>query len=195
MNDINVVSITGRLTRDVEIKYSKSGSPVGRLSVAVNGSRKRGDQWEQTASFIDCILFGRSAGNLEQYLVKGRQVAISGELRQDRWEQDGQTRTRITVVVGSIALMGGGSQNGASSDSGSGNGQRNHSGQQGPRQEPVKREAPRQESGQKQARQGSFNDQGFQGGQRATGGFDPPLGKGAGYQGPGPEEFDDDIPF
>ncbi len=182
MNDINVVSITGRLTRDMEVKYSRSGAPVGRLSIAVNGSRKRGDQWEQTASFIDCILLGKSATNLEQYLVKGRQVAVSGELRQDRWDQDGQTKTRITVVVGSIALLGG-SQSGGSNEGGGGNGQRDRSSQMSPRQDTGKRDSLRQDKGHSQARQESFDDRGFKGDQRGRQGFDPPPGRNSGYQG------------
>ncbi len=107
MKDINVVSLTGRLTRDLEIKYTPSGIPVGKFSLAVNRNKKRGDKWVDEASFFECALFGKSSEALAQYLPKGKQVALIGELRQERWtSQDGQNQSRIVVVVSSISLMG-----------------------------------------------------------------------------------------
>jgi single-strand DNA-binding protein len=108
MTDINRVIIIGRLTRDCETKFTQSGQAVCKFSIAVNRKRKVGDQWEDEANFFDAVLWGRQAESLNQYLVKGKQVAIDGELRQDRWEQDGQKRSRVEIVVGSIELLGGG---------------------------------------------------------------------------------------
>jgi single-strand DNA-binding protein len=108
MTDINRVIVIGRLTRDCETKFTQSGQAVCKFSIAVNRKRKVGDQWEDEANFFDAVLWGRQAESLNQYLVKGKQVAIDGELRQDRWEQDGQKRSRIEIVVGSIELLGGG---------------------------------------------------------------------------------------
>lgn len=107
MKDINIVSLTGRLTRDMEIKYTPSGAPVGKFSLAVNRNKKRGDKWVDEASFFECALFGKSSESLAQYLIKGKQVAISGEMRQERWtSQDGQNQSRVVVVISSISLMG-----------------------------------------------------------------------------------------
>jgi single-strand DNA-binding protein len=118
MTDLNRVVLVGRLTRDAEMKFTPSGQAVSRLSIAVNRSRKVGDQWEEAVSFFDATLWGRSAESLNQYLVKGKQIAIDGELKQDRWEQDGQKRSKIEIVVTNIQLLGGnqgqGGQGGAS---------------------------------------------------------------------------------
>lgn len=107
MKDINTVTLTGRLTRAMEIKYTPSGVPVGKFSLAVNRNKKKGDQWVDEASFFECALFGKSSESLAQYLIKGKQVAISGEMRQERWtSQDGQNQSRVVVVISSISLMG-----------------------------------------------------------------------------------------
>ena len=107
MKDINIISMTGRLTRDMEIKYTPSRVPVGKFSLAVNRNKKKGDQWVDEASFFECALFGKSSESLAQYLIKGKQVAISGEMRQERWtSQDGQNQSRVVVVISSISLMG-----------------------------------------------------------------------------------------
>lgn len=107
MKDINTVTLTGRLTRAMEIKYTPSGVPVGKFSLAVNRNKKQGDKWVDEASFFECALFGKSSESLAQYLIKGKQVAISGEMRQERWtSQDGQNQSRVVVVISSISLMG-----------------------------------------------------------------------------------------
>jgi single-strand DNA-binding protein len=106
MTDLNRVVLIGRLTRDAETKFIQSGQAVCKFSIAVNRKRKVGDQWEDEASFFDAVLWGRQAETLSQYLVKGKQIAIDGELRQDRWEQDGQKRSKVEIVVGNIQLLG-----------------------------------------------------------------------------------------
>jgi single-strand DNA-binding protein len=50
-------------------------------------------------------MFGKSAESVNQYLERGRQVSIIGELRQNRWEQDGQSRSKVEVVVNSLQLL------------------------------------------------------------------------------------------
>lgn len=106
MKDINVVALVGRLTRDSELKYTKSGMPVARFSLAVNRSVKRGETWEDEASFIDIDFWGKGAEAVNRYLTKGQQVAVEGELRQDRWNQDGQPRSKILVVASNVRLCG-----------------------------------------------------------------------------------------
>ena len=109
MTDINQVMLIGRLTRDAELKYTTGGFAIGSFSVAVNRRRKNGEQWVDEVNFFDINLFGKSAETLNQYLVKGKQVAIQGELRQDRWEQDGQPRSKVVVVAENVQLLGGNS--------------------------------------------------------------------------------------
>lgn len=108
MTDLNRVVLIGRLTRDAETKFTQNGQAVCKFSLAVNRKRKVGDQWEDEASFFDAVLWGRQAETLNQYLTKGKQIAIEGELRQDRWEQDGQKRSKVEIVVNNIQLLGSG---------------------------------------------------------------------------------------
>jgi single-strand DNA-binding protein len=107
MADINQVVLIGRLTRDVELKYTNTGFAIANLSLAVNRRVKRDDTWQDEGNFFNCVLIGKRAEALAQYLVKGKQVGIQGELRQDRWEQDGQPRSRVEIFINDIQLLGG----------------------------------------------------------------------------------------
>ncbi len=106
MKDINVVVLVGRLTRDSELKYTNSGMAIARFSIAVNRSVKRGEEWEDEASFFDVDLWGKQAEGVNRYLLKGQQIALDGELRQDRWEQDGQNRSKVVITASNVRLMG-----------------------------------------------------------------------------------------
>ena len=109
--DLNVVTLVGRLTRDSEIRYSQRGEAVVRFSVAVNRRKRNADgAWEDEANFFNCVYFGKSAEGINQYLSKGRQVALNGELRQNRYEVEGQSRSTIEILVNNLQLIGG-SQN------------------------------------------------------------------------------------
>jgi single-strand DNA-binding protein len=107
MADINHVTLVGRLTRDAELKYTNSGQAVSGISLAVNQRRKRDDQWVEEAHFFDCVVWGRTAEALNPYLVKGKQVGVEGQLRQNRWEQEGRTRSKVEISVNNIQLLGG----------------------------------------------------------------------------------------
>jgi len=107
MVDINHVVLIGRLTRDAELKSIASGQAVCKFSIAVNRRRKSGDQWEDEANFFDIVVWGRQGESLHQYLVKGKMVAVDGELRQDRWQQDGQNRSKVEIVANNLQLLGG----------------------------------------------------------------------------------------
>ena len=106
MADINHVVLIGRLTRDAELKYTANGQAVCKFSVAVNRRRKNGDQWEDEANYFDIVLWGRQGEAINQYLLKGKSIGVEGELRQDRWQQDGQNRSKIEIVANNIQLLG-----------------------------------------------------------------------------------------
>jgi len=108
MVDINHVVLIGRLTREAELKYVSNGQAVCKFSIAVNRRKKNGDQWEDEANYFDIVVWGRQADALHQYLTKGKMVAVDGELRQDRWQQDGQNRSKVEIVANSLQLLGGG---------------------------------------------------------------------------------------
>ncbi len=108
MADVNHVILIGRLTRDAELKYTAGGQAVCKFALAVNRRRKQGDAYIEEANFFDVVLWGRSGEAINQYLVKGKQVAVEGELRQDRWEQDGQNRSKVEIMAINVQLLGGG---------------------------------------------------------------------------------------
>ena len=118
MVDLNHVVLIGRLTRDAELKAIASGQSVCKFSIAVNRRKKSGDQWEDEPNFFDIVVWGRQGESLHQYLIKGKMVAVDGELRQDRWQQDGQNRSKVEIVANNIQLLGGNSGGGGGNQGG-----------------------------------------------------------------------------
>ncbi len=106
MANINHVVLVGRLTRDAELKYISTGTAVSKFSLAINRRRKVDDQWTDEANFFDVVVWGKTAEALTPYLLKGKQIGIQGELRQNRWEQDGQPRSRVEINAFNIQLLG-----------------------------------------------------------------------------------------
>ena len=111
MTDTNVVVLVGRLVKGV-LDDERGFVQVGQTSkasftIAVNRSVKKGEQWQDEASFFDVTVWGRTAENLKNYLVKGQQVCVEGYLKQDRWEKDGQKFSKIVVNADNVQLVGG----------------------------------------------------------------------------------------
>jgi len=107
-NDINQVILVGRLTREAELKYTQGGTAICKFSIAVNRSRKNGEEWTEEAHFFDVVLWGRQGEAIHQYLSKGKQVAVAGELRQNRWQtDDGQNRSKVEIHALNVQLLGG----------------------------------------------------------------------------------------
>jgi single-strand DNA-binding protein len=116
MADINKVVLVGRLTRDAEQSYTQNGYALLKFSIAVNRRRKQGDQWIDEANFFDVTSFGRQGEAIASYMSKGRQVAVEGQLRQDRWEaQDGSKRSKVYIDANYVQLLGGGRESGGRS--------------------------------------------------------------------------------
>ena len=106
MADINHVVLVGRLTRDAELKYTNSGSAISKFGLAINRRKRVDEQWVEEANFFDIVVWGKVAEALNPYLVKGKQVGVEGELRQNRWEQDGQKRSKVEISASNIQLLG-----------------------------------------------------------------------------------------
>ncbi|MCP4393225.1 MAG: single-stranded DNA-binding protein [Alphaproteobacteria bacterium] len=109
-NDINKVVIVGRLTRDSELSFTNSGFALTKFSIATNRRKKSGDTWEDEANFFDCTIWGKRGEALNNYLKRGQQVAVEGELKQERWEKDGVKRSKVTIEVTNLQLIGGKSE-------------------------------------------------------------------------------------
>ena len=115
MASYNRVVLMGNLTRDVELRYTPSGTAVTDISLAVNERVKRNDQWSDEVHFFDVTLWGRTAEIAGEYLSKGSPVLIEGRLKHDRWEQDGQKRSKVKIVGEKMQMLGskgGGSSSG-----------------------------------------------------------------------------------
>ena len=106
MDDLNSVNLVGRLTKDAELKYTNAGTALVKFSLAQSSSVKRGESWEKKTAYFEITFWGKRAEGLAKYLAKGQQVAISGKLDFEQWEQDGQRRSKITVKSDDVQLLG-----------------------------------------------------------------------------------------
>lgn len=115
----NKVVLMGNLTRDPEVRTTPNGQSVANFSLAVNRTWKGADgNQQESVSYIDCVAWGRTGEVIAQYMQKGRPILVSGRLDQRSWEQDGNKRIKVEVVVEDFNFVGGGSGGG---DYGGGN--------------------------------------------------------------------------
>ena len=102
---LNSVNIMGNLTRDPELKYTPSGKAVCSLSIANNRVfTKNGDKVSEV-SYFDVEVWGVVAENCVKYLTKGSGIIVEGRLKQDRWEKDGKTQSRVRITANNIHFM------------------------------------------------------------------------------------------
>jgi len=105
----NKTILGGNLTRDIEIKYTQGGTAIGSTGIAVTKKYKSatGEQKEKVL-FIDLKMYGRTAEIANQYLRKGSQVLVDGEIELDQWTaQDGTKKSRHSVKVDNLQMIGG----------------------------------------------------------------------------------------
>ena len=101
MTGYNKVILMGHLTKDPETNHlPNSDTTVCNFALAINRKWKDADGNErEEVLFIDCAAFGRIGETIGQYLAKGRPIHIEGRLKLERWEQDGQQRSKVRVIV------------------------------------------------------------------------------------------------
>lgn len=105
--NINRTICIGHLTADPEIKTLPSGQTVCTFSVALNESYKKGADVVEHVSYINCTAFGKLGETVTRYCQKGKQIAVEGRLRQERWQtQEGKSSSRVVVVVDSVQFLG-----------------------------------------------------------------------------------------
>ena len=107
MVSLNRVLLIGNLTKDPELRYTPSGTPVANLRLAVNSSFKdqSGARKEETC-FITVVVWSKQAEICNQYLKKGRPVFIEGRLIYRSWEVEGKTRSTMEVRADRVQFMG-----------------------------------------------------------------------------------------
>ena len=101
---MNQVILVGRLTKDPEIKYGNNGATITRFSVAVD--RRYSKEGEQSADFINCVAFGKTAEFIEKYFKKGNRIAIVGRIQTGSYKkQDGTTVYTTDVIVENVEFV------------------------------------------------------------------------------------------
>ena len=103
----NKVILVGNLTRDVEMRYTSSGSAIGKVGIATNRKFKSASgELKDETMFIDLTFFGRTAEIASQYLRRGSKVLVEGRLILEQWvAQDGTKRSRHSVTVESMQML------------------------------------------------------------------------------------------
>ncbi len=113
MAGFNKIILIGNLTRNIELRYTPNGTPVGSFGLAVNRRFKQGDDLKEEVLFVDVVTFGKQAENAAKYLSKGSKATIEGRLQQRRWETEtGDKRSKHEVVAENILYLDGTKGNG-----------------------------------------------------------------------------------
>ena len=115
MTDLNQVTLIGRLTQDLgsderSFGYVGNGQARANISIAINRSKKKGEEWIDEVSYFNVTIWGKTAENLKPYLTKGKQICVEGYLKQDRFEKDGKKESRISIIADNVWLLGGKSE-------------------------------------------------------------------------------------
>ncbi len=108
MANLNRIFLIGNLTRDPELRYIPSGTPVVSFGLAINTTigRPNGEPKEEVC-FVRVVVWGKQAESCKQYLTKGRLVFVEGRLIYRSWEQDGKTRSTLEVRADRVQGLGG----------------------------------------------------------------------------------------
>lgn len=105
MPSYNKTILVGNLTRDVELRHISSGTAITEIGLAINDKVKKVDQWIDETTFVDVVLWGRTAEVAAEYLKKGSTVLIEGRLKLESWEKDGQKRSKLKVVGEKMQML------------------------------------------------------------------------------------------
>lgn len=108
---LNSINLMGRLVRDPELRYTTAGKAVAKFTIAVNEKYSTNGNVVEHVSYIPCEAWGVVAENLAKYCQKGREIIVSGALRQERWDvqfEDGSkgTESRIIIRASQITYLG-----------------------------------------------------------------------------------------
>lgn len=102
---INNVILTGRLTKNLELRQTSTGKSMTYFNLAVNRNFKN-EQGEQTADFINCVAFGKQAENMTRFLTQGSLIAVEGRISTRNFQgNDGKTVYVTEVVASSITFL------------------------------------------------------------------------------------------
>ena len=101
--NVNKVMLTGRLVADPDVHHTKDSKPVVSFRLAVNRYTKKGE--ESKADFFRCVAFNGLAKVCEEYLKKGKLVAIVGQLKTSQYESEGKKQSSTEIVIDNLQMM------------------------------------------------------------------------------------------
>ncbi|ABB44938.1 Single-strand binding protein [Sulfurimonas denitrificans DSM 1251] len=102
----NKVILVGNLTRDIELRYSQGGMGIANTGLATSRKFTVNGEKREEVCFVDITFFARSAEIANQYLRKGSKILVEGRLNFDQWvDQNGQKRSKHTVVVETMQML------------------------------------------------------------------------------------------
>lgn len=101
---INLAIVTGNITRDPELRFTPSGQAVCSFSVATNRSVKRGEQWEDVATFHNIVQWGKSAEYTANNFKKGTKVTITGRIDNRSYDAKDGTKKYISEIVADTVI-------------------------------------------------------------------------------------------
>tara|TARA_R110000744_G_scaffold215689_1_gene334494 strand:- start:2229 stop:2645 length:417 start_codon:yes stop_codon:yes gene_type:complete len=105
MSDMNKVIVTGRVTRDSELRQTPNGTPVTDVSVVSNRIWTKNGERQEEATFVDVTIWGKQAETLSPMLTKGRHIMVEGRMKLNSWEtEEGVKRSKLTIVSENINL-------------------------------------------------------------------------------------------
>lgn len=104
---MNKVILAGRLGKDPEQTQTPSGLVISKFSLATTDSRKdhRSGEWVDITEWHNCVAFGKTAEYINNYVRKGRLVAIEGKLRISTWEKDGIKRYKTDIIIDQLIAL------------------------------------------------------------------------------------------
>ena len=109
----NRVVLVGNLTRDIEMRYAPSGTAIGATGIAVTRKMTVNGEKREETCFVDITFWGRTAEVANQYLSKGSKVLVEGRLKYEQWDDaNGQKRSKHTVSVENMEMLGSSTQGG-----------------------------------------------------------------------------------
>lgn len=91
----------GRWASDIELKYTKNGKAVANASIAINDDFGS----ETSVTFLQVVMWGKTAENTAEYSKKGRMVAIEGKIKNRKWESDNGTRYITEVIADNVRFL------------------------------------------------------------------------------------------
>lgn len=105
---VNKVILLGRLGKDPELSYIPSGQSVAKFTMATNRSYKdKSGEWKEETDWHNIVAWGKLGEICAQYLAKGRQAYVEGQIRTRSWEdREGKKRTTTEIIANEVVLLG-----------------------------------------------------------------------------------------